>query len=99
MTGIEPVPESIDFPKTEEEILKVIKHSNDRNDVLPKFKYWKEIDAFQTSLKQSKGKPPYVFYDGPPFATGKPHYGHLLAGTIKVHTPCVSIKLTFLRIQ
>lgn len=67
MTGIEPVPESIDFPKTEEEILK----------------YWKEIDAFQTSLKQSKGKPPYVFYDGPPFATGKPHYGHLLAGTIK----------------
>ena len=34
-------------------------------------------------MKQSKGKPLYTFYDGPPFATGKPHYGHLLAGTIK----------------
>jgi len=45
--------------------------------------YWKDIDAFQESLRQSKGKPPYVFYDGPPFATGLPHYGHILAGTIK----------------
>ena len=71
--GVEAVPDSINFPKTEEEI----------------GKYWKEIDAFQTSLKQSKGKPLYTFYDGPPFATGKPHYGHLLAGTIKV---CQSFK-------
>ncbi|MCO5560817.1 hypothetical protein L7F22_014437 [Adiantum nelumboides] len=46
-------------------------------------KYWREIDAFKTSLEQSKGKKPYSFYDGPPFATGLPHYGHLLAGTIK----------------
>ena len=46
--------------------------------------YWREIDAFQTSLKLSEGKPKYTFYDGPPFATGLPHYGHLLAGTIKV---------------
>ena len=45
--------------------------------------YWKEIDAFKTSLKQSEGKKPYSFYDGPPFATGLPHYGHILAGTIK----------------
>lgn len=45
--------------------------------------YWKEIDAFKESLKQSKGKPAYIFYDGPPFATGLPHYGHILAGTIK----------------
>ncbi|TPX41391.1 isoleucine---tRNA ligase [Synchytrium endobioticum] len=45
--------------------------------------YWKQIDAFQTSLKLSQGKPRYTFYDGPPFATGLPHYGHLLAGTIK----------------
>ena len=29
----------------------------------------------------------YTFYDGPPFATGLPHYGHILAGTIKVGTP------------
>ena len=46
--------------------------------------YWREIDAFQTSLKLSEGRPEYTFYDGPPFATGLPHYGHLLAGTIKV---------------
>ncbi|CAO1622138.1 unnamed protein product [Jaminaea pallidilutea] len=47
--------------------------------------YWREIDAFKTSLKQSKeeGRKPFSFYDGPPFATGLPHYGHLLAGTIK----------------
>ncbi|KAG5648567.1 hypothetical protein DXG03_003178 [Asterophora parasitica] len=45
--------------------------------------FWKEIDAFQTSLKQSEGRPEFTFYDGPPFATGLPHYGHLLAGTIK----------------
>ncbi|WRT66325.1 isoleucine-tRNA ligase [Kwoniella shivajii] len=45
--------------------------------------YWTEIDAFKTSQKLSEGKPEYSFYDGPPFATGKPHYGHLLAGTIK----------------
>jgi len=37
--------------------------------------YWKEIDAFTTSLKLSEGKPEYTFYDGPPFATGLPHYG------------------------
>jgi len=62
------VPDSnIDFPKAEEEILKL----------------WEELDAFQTSLKQSKGKPKFSFYDGPPFATGLPHYGHILAGTIK----------------
>ena len=46
--------------------------------------YWREIDAFQTSLKLSEGRPEFSFYDGPPFATGLPHYGHLLAGTIKV---------------
>jgi isoleucyl-tRNA synthetase len=46
--------------------------------------YWKDIDAFHTSLKMSEGKKPYSFYDGPPFATGLPHYGHILAGTIKV---------------
>lgn len=45
--------------------------------------FWREIDAFKTSQKLSEGKPEYSFYDGPPFATGKPHYGHLLAGTIK----------------
>ncbi|OMH81083.1 Isoleucine-tRNA ligase, cytoplasmic [Zancudomyces culisetae] len=46
-------------------------------------KYWREIDAFQTSLKLAEGRKHYTFYDGPPFATGLPHYGHLLAGTVK----------------
>ncbi|EDV24777.1 uncharacterized protein TRIADDRAFT_25814 [Trichoplax adhaerens] len=45
--------------------------------------FWKQIDAFQSCLRQSKDKPRYTFYDGPPFATGLPHYGHILAGTIK----------------
>ncbi|PWN22588.1 hypothetical protein BCV69DRAFT_281573 [Microstroma glucosiphilum] len=47
--------------------------------------YWRDTDAFKTSLKQSRDekRKPFSFYDGPPFATGLPHYGHLLAGTIK----------------
>ncbi|KAJ3339948.1 isoleucine--tRNA ligase [Gonapodya sp. JEL0774] len=45
--------------------------------------FWKEIDAFKKQLEITKDKPAYTFYDGPPFATGLPHYGHLLAGTIK----------------
>ena len=44
---------------------------------------WRKIDAFQTQVELSKGQKPYTFYDGPPFATGLPHYGHLLASTIK----------------
>nr|CAG8638030.1 3562_t:CDS:10 [Entrophospora candida] len=55
------------FPREEEKILN----------------FWKEIDAFRTQIKLSEGNPPFSFYDGPPFATGLPHYGHLLAGTIK----------------
>lgn len=46
--------------------------------------YWNSIDAFHEQLRRTEGKPEYVFFDGPPFATGMPHYGHLLAGTIKV---------------
>nr|XP_018906818.1 PREDICTED: isoleucine--tRNA ligase, cytoplasmic [Bemisia tabaci] len=64
---VQPVPESINFPQEEEKILA----------------WWKEIDAFQECLRQSKDKPRYSFYDGPPFATGLPHYGHILAGAIK----------------
>lgn len=37
--------------------------------------YWDKIQAFETSLKLSEGKKEYSFYDGPPFATGLPHYG------------------------
>ncbi|CAG7850652.1 Isoleucine--tRNA ligase, cytoplasmic; AltName: Full=Isoleucyl-tRNA synthetase; Short=IleRS [Serendipita indica DSM 11827] len=45
--------------------------------------FWRDIDAFQTSIKLREGCPEFSFYDGPPFATGRPHYGHLLAGTVK----------------
>lgn len=34
-------------------------------------------------LRRTEGKKEFVFYDGPPFATGLPHYGHILAGSIK----------------
>jgi len=47
-------------------------------------KFWTEIKAFEKQLELSKGKPSFTFYDGPPFATGLPHYGHIAAGTIKV---------------
>ena len=47
-------------------------------------RFWDDIQAFPQQLKRTEGKPEFVFYDGPPFATGLPHYGHILAGTIKV---------------
>jgi isoleucyl-tRNA synthetase len=47
-------------------------------------KHWDDIDAFKEQLRRTEGKPEYIFYDGPPFATGLPHYGHILAGTLKV---------------
>ncbi|RHZ86220.1 hypothetical protein Glove_53g30 [Diversispora epigaea] len=59
--------DQFNFPKEEKKILE----------------FWREIDAFNTQIRLSEGRPPYSFYDGPPFATGLPHYGHLLAGTIK----------------
>ena len=52
---------SIDFPKEEEAVLR----------------RWKEIKAFETQVELSKGKKPYTFYDGPPFATGLPHVSYL----------------------
>lgn len=49
--------------------------------------FWKKNDTFKKSLEASKNKPPFIFFDGPPFATGLPHYGHLLASTIKDIVP------------
>lgn len=45
--------------------------------------FWQEQQIFQQSLRQTAGQPEFVFYDGPPFATGLPHHGHLVASTIK----------------
>uniref|UniRef100_A0A8C5UBL4 isoleucine--tRNA ligase n=1 Tax=Malurus cyaneus samueli TaxID=2593467 RepID=A0A8C5UBL4_9PASS len=64
---VQQVPENINFPNEEEKILKL----------------WKDLNCFKECLKQSKNRSRFNFYDGPPFATGLPHYGHILAGTIK----------------
>jgi len=46
-------------------------------------RFWKENAIFERSVNDRKDRTPFAFYDGPPFATGLPHYGHFLAGTIK----------------
>ena len=66
-----PVTSKIDFPGTEEDVLA----------------FWERGDIFAKSLQRREGAKEFVFYDGPPFATGLPHYGHLLAGTIKDIVP------------
>lgn len=48
---------------------------------------WDQDQPFKESIEQRDEKDSFVFYDGPPFATGLPHYGHLLAGTIKDIVP------------
>ncbi len=45
--------------------------------------FWDETKAFEMSVSSRPTSKPYVFYDGPPFATGLPHYGHILASTVK----------------
>ncbi len=62
-----PVDPKADFPKQEEEVLK----------------YWNENKIFEKSISQREGAEEYVFYDGPPFATGLPHFGHFIPSTIK----------------
>lgn len=62
-----PVDSKADFPKQEEEVLK----------------YWQDNDIFKKSVSQREGAEEFVFYDGPPFATGLPHFGHFIPSTIK----------------
>lgn len=45
--------------------------------------WWKEKRIFEKSLEKDAPKGEFVFYDGPPFATGLPHYGHIVPGTAK----------------
>ena len=49
--------------------------------------YWDKINAFETSVENRKNDNTFRFYDGPPFPTGSPHYGNLLAGVIKDIVP------------
>jgi len=62
-----PVDPKVSFPKMEEGVLA----------------FWQENGIFEKSVEQRAGAPEFVFYDGPPFATGLPHYGHIVPGTIK----------------
>ena len=68
---LEPVSNKMSFPEMEQGVLA----------------FWEAEKTFEKSLAQRKGCEEYVFYDGPPFATGLPHYGHLLAGIIKDIVP------------
>lgn len=66
-----PVPADVSLPAQERAVL-------DR---------WDAEGTFQQTLDATRELPPYSFYDGPPFATGLPHYGHLLAGILKDIVP------------
>ncbi|MEK9183009.1 MAG: class I tRNA ligase family protein, partial [Patescibacteria group bacterium] len=50
-------------------------------------KYWEEHKCFEKSVAGRPESKPYVFYDGPPFATGLPHYGHILSSVVKDVVP------------
>ena len=65
------VPASPSFPEIERDILE----------------YWKNDSTFQASIDQRETSEEFVFYDGPPFANGLPHYGHLLTGYVKDVVP------------
>jgi len=65
------VPTSVNFPAQEEQILA----------------FWEEGQHFARSVAERPEDKPFIFYDGPPFASGLPHYGHLLASIIKDVVP------------
>ncbi len=50
-------------------------------------KFWEDNKIFERSLENRKDSPAYSFYDGPPFATGTPHYGHIVASAMKDIVP------------
>jgi isoleucyl-tRNA synthetase len=50
-------------------------------------RWWQEREIFEKSLEKPSSQGDYVFYDGPPFATGLPHYGHILASVVKDAVP------------
>ncbi len=74
-SGPAKVPASPSFPAMEERVLA----------------FWKADDTFQASVDRNPsgedGSNEFVFYDGPPFANGLPHYGHLLTGYVKDIVP------------
>ncbi|MEU3646945.1 isoleucine--tRNA ligase [Lentzea sp. NPDC034063] len=73
--GANEVPAQPSFPNLEQDVLG----------------YWKDDETFQASIDRNPvgddGANEFVFYDGPPFANGLPHYGHLLTGYVKDVVP------------
>ncbi|MCC7442883.1 MAG: isoleucine--tRNA ligase [Bdellovibrionales bacterium] len=69
--AFDPVKPDVNLPSQEEAVLSA----------------WDRGSIFQKTLDATKRLKPYSFYDGPPFATGLPHYGHILAGTLKDIVP------------
>jgi isoleucyl-tRNA synthetase len=59
-------------------------HSAQEHEVLA---YWDKHQIFERSVNERPEKKPYTFYDGPPFATGLPHYGHILQSITKDVVP------------
>lgn len=59
-------------------------HSAQEHEVLA---YWDQHKIFEKSVSERPESRPYTFYDGPPFATGLPHYGHIVASVIKDVVP------------
>lgn len=68
---LRPVQPEVDFPALEERVLE----------------HWDATNAFQRSISERPESERYVFYDGPPFATGLPHYGHFVASVLKDVVP------------
>lgn len=64
---------------------------SDRSDIAKReeemLAFWQERDIFKKTLEKPAPKGTFIFYDGPPFATGLPHYGHVLASTMKDAMP------------
>ena len=69
--SFKPVSAQVSFPGLEAEVLEL----------------WRARRVFERSVEQRPESESYVFYDGPPFATGLPHYGHLVASTLKDIVP------------
>ena len=57
----------LSFPKLEESIIRI----------------WDENKTFEKSIENRRGADEFVFYDGPPFANGLPHYGHIMVSYVK----------------
>jgi len=67
--------------KTEEKLVSKKSKLAEREEQI--LKSWQENDVFKKTLLKDSPKGEFVFFDGPPFATGLPHFGHILAGTMK----------------